>query len=49
MDEIKYFSETFDYMYLDEHYGNWRVPDKNDKGDRSWEKGMPAYVKKWGR
>jgi len=35
--------------YLDELYGNWRVPDKNGKGDGSWEKGMPAYVKKWGR
>jgi len=34
--------------WLDELYGDWRTPDPNDKGDGSWERGMPKYVKKWG-
>ena len=35
--------------YLTEFYGySWRTPSK-DKGDESWEKGMPKYIKKWGK
>ena len=34
--------------WLDELYGDWRTPDPNGKGDGSWERGMPKYVKKWG-
>ena len=34
--------------WLDELYGDWRTPDPNDRGNGSWERGMPKYVKKWG-
>lgn len=33
--------------WLTEHYGNWRVPIKGEKGLGNWEKGMRGYVKKW--
>ena len=38
----KYYDE-----YLSELYDTWKVPSKY-RGDGSWERGMPKYVKKWG-
>ena len=39
----KYYDE-----YLQELYGDWKTPQHGGKGPGNWEKGMPAYIKKYG-